>query len=154
LSIWTATAAKIRRATTLSRVEQRLLLSAWFRLFLVGLGLRMLRYPTVEHRLGGKVRQKESSRRSLPDLERVVFLVRVAARHHPFRAQCLERSICARWILARHGIASRVRIGALRRPGRLHAHAWLEHEGRALGEASELPPVLHASDEDSSKTCP
>ena len=50
----------------------------------------------------------------------------VAAR---LRATCLARSLVLRWILARRGIGTELKVGVRNEGGGLHAHAWLECDG-------------------------
>lgn len=45
---------------------------------------------------------------------------------------CLPRAIVLQALLARHGAAAVVVIGARRAGRRLHAHAWVEHDGLVL----------------------
>jgi transglutaminase superfamily protein len=62
------------------------------------------------------------------------WLVQVAAEHGIHRGNCLSRSITLWWLLRRQGIASAVRIGVRKGEGALDAHAWVEHEGAAVGD--------------------
>lgn len=50
---------------------------------------------------------------------------------------CLPHSLVLARMLRRRGIAAELRIGVAREPDRLLAHAWVEWEGRALGETTE-----------------
>jgi Transglutaminase-like superfamily len=58
-----------------------------------------------------------------------------AARHLPFPANCLDRSMTLWWLLRRRGIAADLRIGARKESGRFEAHAWVELGGEALDDA-------------------
>jgi hypothetical protein len=51
---------------------------------------------------------------------------------------CLPRGLCLRLLLARRGIAGILRIGVARDGERLLAHAWIEHDGRPLGEGESI----------------
>ena len=61
-------------------------------------------------------------------------MVLAAARQSFFRATCLERSLVLWRLLARLGIASQLRIGVRKTGDKFEAHAWVEHEGVAIGE--------------------
>lgn len=58
-----------------------------------------------------------------------------AARGGLFRPACLVRALALHRLLARAGVAgARIRIGVRPEGARLHAHAWVEVDGAALGE--------------------
>jgi hypothetical protein len=63
---------------------------------------------------------------------------------------CLERSLCLRQLLGRRGLETRLRIGVAREEDRLLAHAWVEWEGRPLGETESavacFEPLLDAEE--------
>jgi hypothetical protein len=65
-------------------------------------------------------------------------LVSIGARRGPFGSTCLVRSLALQWSLARHGIASELRVGVRKVDGRLDAHAWVERDGVALMEAGDV----------------
>ena len=66
--------------------------------------------------------------------------------------RCLAHSLCLRRLLARRGIEGVLRIGVAREGDRLLAHAWIEWEGKPLGEAKEsigrFEPLLGAEEAD------
>lgn len=61
-------------------------------------------------------------------------MVLAATRHSFLQATCLERSLALWWLLARYGVATRLRIGVQSANGKLEAHAWVERDGAAIGE--------------------
>ena len=61
-------------------------------------------------------------------------MVLAAARHSFLKATCLERSLALWWLLARHGVATQLRIGVRKTCEQFEAHAWVEHGGVAIGE--------------------
>lgn len=65
---------------------------------------------------------------------RLALLFHAVARRLPVR--CLSRSLALRWLLARHGYASELRIGVRRSGAELAAHAWVEHAGEVLNDAA------------------
>ena len=65
---------------------------------------------------------------------RLVLATEAAARHHLYPMRCLPKALCLRWLLGRHGIAAELRIGVARQGGELAAHAWVERQGRPVGE--------------------
>lgn len=74
-----------------------------------------------------------------PDVAHQLALgVRRAAAYGVFRPLCLVRSVALNRLLDRHGIrGSRIRVGVRFADGKFAAHAWVEHEGRVLGDEVE-----------------
>ena len=61
--------------------------------------------------------------------------VRQVALHGPLRANCLVRSVALQRLLADAGITRGVlRVGVHRTAGTFEAHAWLELDGRVVGD--------------------
>ena len=50
----------------------------------------------------------------------------------PGHHSCLVSALCCEAIAANSGIVTDFKIGAARQHGRMHFHAWVEHEGTAL----------------------
>jgi hypothetical protein len=66
-------------------------------------------------------------------------LVRAAATHGPYRANCLKQSLVLWWLLRLSGIPSDLRIGVRKAPAGLEAHAWIECAGRPLNDRQDVP---------------
>lgn len=66
--------------------------------------------------------------------KQICGMVLAAARHSPISSTCLERSLALWWLLARRGIATKLRIGARKSGDKFEAHAWVERDGEAIGE--------------------
>jgi hypothetical protein len=69
---------------------------------------------------------------------RVARMVRAAAAHGPYRANCLKQSLTLWWLLRRRGIASDLRIGVQKSTSGLEAHAWVEHSGVVLNDRDDV----------------
>jgi hypothetical protein len=65
-------------------------------------------------------------------------MVRAAAAHGPFKANCLQQSVTLWWLLRRRGLEGELRIGTRKEGGRFDAHAWVEFSGRALNESRDV----------------
>jgi len=65
--------------------------------------------------------------------QKLFRLVTWASRLHIFQITCLSQSLTLRRMLSRKGIASELRIGTLKTNAGYHAHAWLEVNGRVIG---------------------
>jgi hypothetical protein len=79
--------------------------------------------------------------------ESVARVVAIAAAHGPVRVSCLRRSLVTWWLLRAQGVATTVRVG-VSGPGQgdFNAHAWVEHEGRPVGETPDVSERYPAFD--------
>lgn len=64
--------------------------------------------------------------------------VNIAARHTPFHATCLTRSLLLCWLLRRRGVSSELRIGVNLSAGMLRAHAWVECAGQPVNDRADI----------------
>ncbi|PYQ65839.1 MAG: lasso peptide biosynthesis B2 protein [Acidobacteria bacterium] len=104
---------------------------AWTVLLAADLGLRAFPFARVDRWLSPAI----SSRREESEVGRLVWATEAAARHHLYSMRCLPKALCLRWLLGRHGVESELRIGVARQDGGLAAHAWVERQGRPVGES-------------------
>jgi hypothetical protein len=65
-------------------------------------------------------------------------LVSLAGRLHLPPMTCLPRALTLRRMLSRHAIPSKLRIGMNKAPTGMHAHAWVEVDGEAVGEPEDI----------------
>ena len=104
--------------------ERAWLAAAWILLLLVRPLLAVVSLAALERRpCGDHLRV---------GVDRLTWLVAVAARHAPWGPTCLEQALVLVWILRRGGVPAVLRIGVARGADTLEAHAWVEHEGRTL----------------------
>lgn len=75
---------------------------------------------------------------SLRESQRIARIVNAAARHGPYRANCLSRSLVASCLLRRRAIACDLRIGVRKEDGRFEAHAWIEHNGAVVNDGIDV----------------
>ncbi len=68
------------------------------------------------------------------EARKIARLVRAAANHGVYRANCLQQSLVLWWLLERNGIESKICFGARKEQQKLEAHAWVECFGLALNE--------------------
>jgi hypothetical protein len=76
----------------------------------------------------------------------VARMVEAAARHGPYRASCLPRSLTLWWLLRRRGINADLRIGVRKEAGRFEAHAWVTLGGLVLNDNSDVGERFAAFD--------
>lgn len=107
-------------------LHARLLLAA------TAAGLRFVGYRRTRSLLVAPPRPRRGG--FAADPEHVAHLVAVAARLGLRRPTCLPRSIVLQRLLARRGVAAELRLGVAT-DGAFAAHAWVEVDGRAVGEA-------------------
>jgi hypothetical protein len=101
----------------------------------IAVALRALGLARVE-RVLGLVPARRSANRSA-SAEPLARRVERAALRSPVAVRCLARAVCLRWLLERHGIAARLRIGATLAGGAFRAHAWVEVDGQVVGDEAE-----------------
>jgi len=69
-------------------------------------------------------------------IDRVCMAVNYACVWYPKQALCLQRSFVTTYLLRKHGVAAQVVLGAQKLP--FKAHAWVEVDGRAINERSNV----------------
>ena len=104
---------------------------AWVLLLVADIGLRTLPFARLDRWLTPTVKGPADE----AAVGRMVWATASAARHHLYPMRCLPQALCLRRLLGRHGIAAELKIGVARQDGELAAHAWVEPEGRPLGES-------------------
>jgi hypothetical protein len=135
--------AKWDQLRRLTRSERRLFAKALLLLPLIDLGLRLGGFRRCQLALA---RFSPVNGADLPDRAEAMMLqaraaarmVRVAARYGPYRATCLQQALTLWWLLRRQGIASDLCFGARKEADQVEAHAWVELQGVALGEAEDI----------------
>lgn len=124
----------------LSWRERGILAQAWLMLHGMALALRWVRFQRICGLL-----ERWSSGRTLDEEEPIaarayatVRLVQGAAAWSIRHPTCLHRSLTLWWLLRRQGIACELRIGVRKAQGRFEAHAWVERQGVALNDRSDI----------------
>jgi hypothetical protein len=69
----------------------------------------------------------------------LAMLVRAAATHGPYRANCLKQSLVLWWLLRLRRIESDLRLGVTKSVTGMRAHAWVECWGRPLNDREDVP---------------
>ena len=123
----------------LSRWERHVLLQALVLLPLIALrirwfGLRRAFNPAAAAPRGASSETGDLLARA----RRIAHLVDAAARHGPFHATCLPRSLTLHRLLRERGIEAHLRLGVRKIAGSLEAHAWIERDGEPLIESAQI----------------
>jgi hypothetical protein len=130
---------RIRRALALPWQDRWDLARAWLLLLVTDVGLRVLPFRQVQRLLSPDSRRNSDTPVSPQSIERLTFIVNTAARHHLYEMSCLRKSLVLQRMLGECGIATELQFGVNRdSPDTLGAHAWLEYEGRVIGEPQSL----------------
>lgn len=117
--------------------DRALLLHAGLLMLAASAVLKIATFNRVHERLA-RFRPAQSPRAATADAhgaERLARIVDMASRHVPFGGACLQRSLVLWWLLQRRGMPGVIRVGARRSDAGFHAHAWVELEGRPLGDS-------------------
>lgn len=69
-------------------------------------------------------------------IDRVCTAVNYACVWYPKQALCLQRSFVTTYLLRKQGVPAQMVLGAQKLP--FKAHAWVEVEGRAVNERSDV----------------
>jgi hypothetical protein len=69
-------------------------------------------------------------------IDRVCKAVNYACVWYPKQALCLQRSFVTIYLLRKHGVRAHMVLGAQKLP--FKAHAWVEIDGRAINERSNV----------------
>ena len=115
-----------------------LLMLAW--LPLMSLSLRLVGYVRTRRwveRCSPVNSPRTATAIDLQSAERLAQLADVAGRRGAITVTCLRQSLLVYGWLRRRGFAPELVLGVRKQEGAFDAHAWVELEGRALGQ-SEL----------------
>ncbi len=141
---------KVARLRKLSWPERQLLLEASLLLLAVDLLLRWRGFARARHfaEAGSRAAPSPRGQQSV-QVDRVVWLVAVAARHHLYPMRCLVQSLTLQRLLRRRGVPAELRIGVQRDGESIGAHAWLEAGGRPINARQDVEetflPLLGSS---------
>lgn len=124
-----------QRRSRRSAADLRAFARAWGVLLAVDLGLRAVSFARLERWLAPAPAVRAPGEATVG---RLVWSVAAAARHHLYPMRCIPRALTLRWLLGRRGLPTELKIGVLRQDGALTAHAWVERDGRAIGEPAGI----------------
>jgi len=107
---------------------------AMFVLFFYDALSAICRFETVY----SKVKRWKVARRTVNSdtIDRVLGAVNYACICYPKQVLCLQRSFVSTYLLRKNGVAAQMVLGAQKIP--FKAHAWVEIDGRAINERSNV----------------
>ena len=111
-----------------------LFFQAVFMLFVYDILSALCRFQTIYSMVRGwKVKNKTDGS---DIIDRVCMAVNYACVWYPKQALCLQRSFVTTYLLRNRGAAAQMILGAQKLP--FKAHAWVEVNGRAINERSNV----------------
>lgn len=131
----------LRLLDQLSWRDRWILAQALVLLPLTAAALRALSFARLQSLLSSTLPSPldATSSASSPDRIRATTrLVRIAAHHGLLRVTCLPHSIVLWWLLRRQRANAVLRLGVRKTGGELEAHAWVEHDGVALNDHTDV----------------
>lgn len=138
---WKSWHRKARTARGLSRRDWWVIAKARFWMFVTWFGLRLAGFERTRRMLAGQPPARGGQVEVTDEeLQRLVFLVRIAARAGFTRHTCLPRSLVLQRFLVHRGLPAVLRIG-VRGGGegnQIAGHAWVEVHGKAVGEPEDV----------------
>ena len=127
----------------LNHAQRRTLVAAWVWLPMFWIGLRALGLDRFQRRLQRKpIVARHSLTMQQSEVLALAEAVNIAARHTPFHATCLTRSLLLCWLLRRRGVSSELRIGVNLSAGTLQAHAWVECAGHPVNDRADIADMF------------
>jgi Transglutaminase-like superfamily len=139
---------QIRRFSALPRLARGLFPRACLLLPLISISLRWRRFrktnASLQHFLSVPYRSQNPDAQARAAL--TARMVRAVGRHGIGHPNCLKESLAIRWLLARPGIPSDLRLGVRKDGEKFEAHAWVECGGTPLSDLQTKPPHFAAFD--------
>jgi hypothetical protein len=136
--LWKSFKDKVYIARQLSLSEWLLLAEAWWVLFGFFLALRLVSLERLNKTFRLIDGKKVDPSGVLVFAHRLQKLVSLASRLHLLSITCLIRACALHWMLGRFGIPSQLCIGVNKSLVGIHAHAWVEIMGQAIGEPEDI----------------
>ena len=125
-------------ARGLSRTDWLVLAGVWWELFGFNLALRWMSYDRLDKSTRVISKKTTEPQFDLAMAQRLHRLIVIASHYHLLRMTCLMQALTFRRRLARRGVPAEVRIGANKLHGGIQAHAWVEVEGKPVGEFEDI----------------
>ncbi len=131
--------AGLRRWWALSPVERGLFLRLVAGLSVIHALLASLGYVRTQAlllRFVGRLEARSANEGDMQSAQRLAALAAIAGRRGLMSATCLRQALLLDWLLRRRGLQPTLQLGVRKRDGKFDAHAWVELEGIALGQAA------------------
>jgi hypothetical protein len=113
-----------------------LFLQALFMLLVYDVLSALCRFQTIYSMVRGWKVNNKIDGSDIIDIDKVCMAVNYACVWYPKQTLCLQRSFVTTYLLRKHGVAAQMVLGAQKLP--FKAHAWVEVDGRAVNERSDV----------------
>lgn len=134
---------KAHLARQLSLLDWLTLAEAWWLLFFFYLAIRKISFERLLNQSLPISEKKTNPYHALIIAQRFQRLVGFASRLHLMPMTCLIKSLTLQKILSRQNISAQVKIGAQKIQAVIVAHAWVEVDGKPIGEADDVSQKFH-----------
>ena len=138
MDLWKSLKRKALLARQLSLGDWLLLAQAWWVLLGFWLALRWASYERLHELASSNPDVMIVASSSLDSAERLYRLVGMASNLHFLPMTCLVKATTLCWMLSIRGIPAQLRIGANKDASGIRAHAWVEIQGRIIGESQGI----------------
>ncbi len=133
---------KFRRLTELSAADWLVFLQLIALALASRIGLKLTTLPRLSGFIARCARNTVMKRLPLLNrrygIERLCALADLAARVTYGSGRCLGRALLILWLLKIRGRPAELLVGVNKEDSLFHAHAWIETEGRVIGDRPEM----------------
>lgn len=130
-------------ARQLSLLDWLILAEAWWLLLFFYLAIRRMSFERLLNPSLPISEKAPNSSHALIIAQRLQRLIGFASRLHPMPMTCLVKSLTLQKMLSGQNISAQVKIGAQKIQAVMAAHAWVEIDGKPIGEADDVSQKFH-----------
>jgi hypothetical protein len=148
---------KLRNASRLSPRGWLFFIEAWFWLLIFDIGLRTLSFSKIQVYAANLALYPAPFSKQIDELILALSNAVDHARYnHLYPMTCLRRSLTLQKMLSERGISTELKIGVHKEAKQLIAHAWVEYQGKPIGEreyiAEKFSPLQKTTLEQTGKS--
>lgn len=129
---------KARLAQKFSLLDWLALIESWWRLFFFHFALLATSFNRLKDSTRARDQPAPNESSALSHAEHIHRLVGYAARLHLIPMTCLDRALTLQKMLSDRNIPAQIKIGAQKIQGTMYAHAWVEINGKPIGETDDI----------------
>jgi hypothetical protein len=129
---------KVLLAKQFSLSDWLALVEAWWLLFFFYLALHRISYERLLNSTHPILENPPEPSPVLFFAHQIKRLVGFAARLHLIPVTCLVKSLTLQKMLSKRNIPAQIRIGTKKIQDAIYAHAWVEVNGKPIGEADDI----------------
>ena len=135
---------RLRRWWALPGPERGQFLVLWMLMPVMSASLRLLGYRKTLGWVDAVARPPRRPRPpTIEEADRLARLAAIAGRHAAVEATCLRQALAVLLMLRRRGATPSLKLGVGRSGASPDMHAWVELDGRALGQSNPRHQPFH-----------